>query len=79
MSLKETKKQLEEATRIEGNQGIKESLLAIGVSLLLGVGGYLYGSHMAEAGKHLGRMQILDKLTKAADELDSIDENINKN
>ena len=79
MSLKEIKNQLAKATRIERNQMAKESLLAIGGSLLLGVGVYLYGSHMGEAGKHLGRMQVLDKLTEATDKLISIDENINKN
>lgn len=79
MSLKETKKQFEEATRIEANQGLKESLLAMGGAFLMGVGVYFYGAHKGEAGKHIGRMQVLYKLTKAADELDSIDENINKN
>lgn len=80
MSLLESlKSNLEEAAKKEANQGVKESLLAIGGSLLVGVGVYLYGTHMGNTGRHLGRLEILDALSETAEKLDSLDVRIDKN
>ena len=78
MSYTEMKNTLKEATKKEVNQGGKECLKAIGGGLLAAIGIYLYGSHSVNFGQHVGRAQVLDKLTDAAEELESSNED-NKN
>lgn len=78
MSYTEMKNTFKEATKKEVNQGGKEFLKAIGGGLLMALGVYLYGSHSTNFGQHLGREEILDKLTDAAEELESSNED-NKN
>lgn len=78
MSYTEMKNTFNEATKKEVNQGGKEFLKAIGGGLLMGLGIYLYGSHAVNFGQHVGRAQVLDKLTDAAEELESSNED-NKN
>lgn len=78
MSYTEMKNTFKEATKKELNQGGKECLKAIGGGLLMSIGIYLYGSHISNFGQHLGRAEILDKLTDAAEELESSNED-NKN
>ena len=78
MSYTEMKNTFNEATKKEVNQGGKEFLKAICGRLLMGLGIYLYGSHAVNFGQHVGRAQVLDKLTDAAEELESSNED-NKN
>ena len=78
MSYTEMKNTFNEATKNEVNQGGKEFLKTIGGGLLMGLGIYLYGSHAVNFGQHVGRAQVLDKLTDAAEELESSNED-NKN
>lgn len=78
MSYTEMKNTLNEATKKEVNQGGKEFLKAICGGLLMTLGIYLYGSHAVNFGQHVGRAQVLDKLTDAAEELESSNED-NKN
>ena len=78
MSYTEMKNAFNEATKKEVNQGGKEFLKAIGGALLMSLGVYLYGSHAVNFGQHVGRAQVLDKLTDAAEELESSNED-NKN
>ena len=78
MSYTEMKNTLNEATKKEVNQGGKEFWKAIGGGLLMSLGIYLYGSHTANFGQHVGRAQVLDKLTDAAEKLESSNED-NKN
>lgn len=73
MSLTEMKNAFKEATKKELNQGGKEYWKAIGGGLLMSIGLYLYASHTSNFGQHVGRAEVLDKLS------DAIDENINKN
>lgn len=79
MSLTEMKKSFDEANERECKQGTKSALLGIGCSFGLGVILYLYGQCVLKTGRHLGRMDVLNTLSKAADELNSIEEVINKN
>lgn len=80
MSLLESaKKKLDEAIEHEGKQGVKSALLSIVSSLGIGACLYLYGQSMAKAGRHLGRMDVLDYFRKGADELDSLNVDIDKN
>ena len=78
MSYTEMKNTLNEATKKEVNQWGKEFLKTIGGGLLMSLGIYLYGSHAVNLGEHIGRAQVLDKLTDAAEELESSNED-NKN
>lgn len=78
MSYTEIKNTFKEATKKELNQGTKEALKAICGGLLMSFGVYLYGSHSANLGQHLGRAEILDQLTDTAEELESSNED-NKN
>lgn len=78
MSYTETKNAFKEESKKELIQGVKECLKAIGGGLLISIGVYLYGSHSTDFGQHLGRAEILDKLTDAAEELESSNED-NKN
>lgn len=78
MSYTEMKNTFKEATKKEANQSGKECLKAIGGGLLMALGVYLYGSHSSNFGQHLGRAEILDKLTDAAEELELSNED-NKN
>lgn len=78
MSYTEIKNTFKEATKKEVNQGGNEFLKAIGSGLLMALGVYLYGSHSVNFGQHLGRAEILDKLTDATEELESSNED-NKN
>ena len=78
MSYTEMKNTLREATKKECNQGGKEFLKAIGGGLLMILGVYLYGSHSVNFGQHVGRAEVLDELTDAAEELESSNED-NKN
>lgn len=80
MSLIETvTKGLKEATKKELNQGGKDYLKAIGGALLMSFGAYLFSSHAVEYGRHVGRAEVLGKLTDTAEELESSNEDINKN
>ena len=78
MSYTEMKNTFNEVTKKELNQGGKEFLKAFGGGLLMYVGAYLLSSHAVNFGKHVGRAQVLDKLTDAAEELESSNED-NKN
>ena len=78
MSYTEMKNTFNEATKKEVKQGGKEFLKTIGGGLLMGLGIYLYGSHAVNFGQNVGRAQVLDKLTDAAEELESSNED-NKN
>ena len=78
MSYTEMKNTLKEATKKELNQGGKECLKAIGGGLLMAIGIYLYGSHSTNFGQNLGRAEVFDKLSDAAEELESSNED-NKN
>ena len=78
MSFTEMKNTFNEATKKEIDQGGKEFLKAIGGGLLTALGVYLLSSHALEFGQHVGRAQVLDKLTDAAEELESSNED-NKN
>lgn len=78
MSYTETKNALKEATKKEVDQGCKEVLKAIGGGLLTSLGVYLLSSHAVNFGQHVGRAQVLDTLTDAAEELESSNED-NKN
>lgn len=78
MSYTEMKNTFKEATKKEVNQGGKEFLKAIGGGLLMVLGTYLFSSHAVEFGHHVGRAEVLDKLTDAAEELESSNED-NKN
>lgn len=78
MSYTEMKNTFKEATKKEVNQGGKEFLKAIGGGLLMILGGCLFSSHAVEFGHHVGRAEVLDKLTDAAEELESSNED-NKN
>lgn len=74
MSLIETvSKGLKEVTKKEFSQSGKEYLKAIGGGLLMSFGAYLFASHVVEFGRHIGRAEVLDKLS------DAVNENINKN
>lgn len=79
MSYTEMKNTFKKATKKELNQGGKDYLKAIGGGLLMSIGLYLYASHTAKFGQHVGRAEILDKLSDAAEELESSNEDINKN
>lgn len=78
MSYTEMKNTFKEATKKEVNQGGKEFLKAIGGGLVMCIGAYLFSSHAIEFGHHVGRAEILDKLTDTAEELESSNED-NKN
>lgn len=78
MSYTEMKNTLREATKKECNQGGNEFLKAIGGASLMCLGIYLYASHSINFGQHVGRAEVLDKLTDAAEELESSNED-NKN
>ena len=78
VSLTEMKNTFKEATKNELNQGGKEYLKAIGGVLLMGLGIYLFSSHAIEFGHHVGRAEVLDKLSESAEELESSNED-NKN
>lgn len=78
MSYTEMKNTFKEAAKKEVNQGGKDFLKAIGGGLLMGIGSYLFSSHAIEFGHHLGRAEVLDKLTDTAEELESSNED-NKN
>lgn len=74
----EMKNAFKEATKNETNQGDKEFFKAIGGGLLIGIGAYLYGSHAVELGRRVGRAQVFDDLSEAAEKLESSIED-NKN
>ena len=78
MSYTEIKNAFKEATKKEVNQGGKEFLKAFcgGVLMILGVN--LFSSHVLKFGQHVGRAEVLDKLSDAAEELESSNED-NKN
>lgn len=78
MSYTEMKNTFKEATKKEANQGGKEFLKVIGGVLLMCSGTYLYGLHSINFGQHVGRAEVLDKLSDAAEELESSNED-NKN
>ena len=78
MSYTEMKNTFKEATKKEVNQGGKEYLKAVVSGLLMGICAYLFSSHAIEFGHHVGRAEVLDKLTDAAEELESSNED-NKN
>lgn len=78
MSFTEMKNTFKEATKKELNQGGKQYLKAIGGGLLMTLGIYLLSSHAVEFGHHVGRAEVLDKLSDAAEELESSNED-NKN
>lgn len=78
MSYTEMKNTFNEATKKEVNQGGKEFLKSIGGGLLMILGIYLNVSHAVNFGQHVGRAEVLDKLTDAAEELESSNED-NKN
>ena len=78
MSYTEMKNTFKEATKKEVNQGGKEFLKSIGGGLLMALGAYLFSSHAIEFGHHVGRAEVLDKLSDAAEELESSNED-NKN
>lgn len=78
MSYTEMKNTLKEATKKEVNQGGKEFLKAISGGLLMCLGIYLNVSHSVNFGQHVGRAEVLDELTDAAEELESSNED-NKN
>ena len=78
MSYTEMKNTFKEATKKEVNQGGKEYLKATGGGLLMMLGIYLFSSHAIEFGHHVGRAEVLDKLSDAAEELESSNED-NKN
>lgn len=78
MSYTEMKNAFNEATKKEVNQGGKEFLKAFSGGLLMVLGTYLLSSHAVNFGQHVGRAQVLDKLTDAAEELESSNED-NKN
>lgn len=79
MSYTEMKNTFKEATKKELSQGGKEYLKAIGGALLMGIGAYLWSSHAVNFGQHVGRAEVLGKLTDTAEELESSNEDINKN
>ena len=79
MSLTEIKKSFDEANERECKQGMKSALFGIGCSFGLGFILYLYEQCVLKTGRHLGRMDVLNQLSEAADELNSIEEVINKN
>ena len=78
MSYTEMKNTLKEATKKEVNQGGKEFLKALGGGLLTCLGIFLFSSHAVEFGHHVGRAEVLDDLSDAAEELESSNED-NKN
>lgn len=78
MSFTEMKNTFKEATKKEVNQGGKEFLKALGGGLLMNLGVYLFSSHAIKFGHHVGRAEVLDKLSDAAEELESSNED-NKN
>ena len=78
MSYTEMKNTFKEATKKEVDQGGKEFLKATGGGLLTVIGIQLLSSHALEFGHHVGRAEVLDKLTDAAEELESSNEG-NKN
>ena len=78
MSYTEMKNTLKEETKKEVDQGGKEFLKAIGGGLLMIVGIHLFSSHTMAFGHHVGRAEVLDKLSDAAEELESSNED-NKN
>lgn len=78
MSYTEMKNTFKEATKKELSQGGKEYLKAIGGGLLMSFGAYLFSSHAVEFGHHVGRAEVLGKLTDTAEELESSNED-NKN
>lgn len=78
MSYTEMKNTFKEATKKEVNQGGKEFLKAIGGGLISLIGVYLFSSHAIEFGHHVGRAEVLDNLSDAAEELESSNED-NKN
>ena len=78
MSYTEMKNAFNEATKKEVNQGGKEFLKSIGGGLLMCLGIYLHVSHSVNFGQHVGRAEVLDKLTDAAEELELSNED-NKN
>lgn len=79
MSYTEMKNTFKEATKKELSQGGKEYLKAIGGGLLMGIGAYLFSSRAVNFGQHVGRAEVLGKLTDTAEELESSNEDINKN
>lgn len=79
MSLTEIKKCFKEATEREGKQGGSSALKAMGSMAIFSIFAGLYGAHMLDTGRHLGRMDVLSNLHKATEELESINEDINKN
>lgn len=78
MSYTEMKNALKEATKKEVDQGGKDFLKASGSGLLMIVGIYLFSSYTMSFGHHVGRAEVLDKLSDAAEELESSNED-NKN
>lgn len=78
MSYTEMKNTFKEAAKKEVNQGGNDFLKAVGGGLLMCIGSYLFSSHAIDFGQHVGRAEILDKLTDAAEELESSNED-NKN
>ena len=78
MSYTEMKNTFNEATKKEVNQGGKEFLKALGGGLVMCIGTCLLSSHAFEFGHHVGRAEVLDKLSDAAEELESSNED-NKN
>lgn len=78
MSYTEMKNTFKEATKKELSQGGKEYLKAIGGGLLMSIGAYLLSSHAVNFGQHVGRAEVLGKLTDTAEELESSNED-NKN
>lgn len=79
MSYTEMKNAFKEATKKELNQGGKEYLKAIGGGLLMSFGAYLFSSHAVKFGQRVGRAEVLCKLSDTAEELESSNEDINKN
>lgn len=76
--LKEIKQGLQEVANKETKLGVKECLMAFGGVFLMSLGAHQCISHAIEFGRRTGRAEILDKLSDAAEELESSNED-NKN
>lgn len=78
MSYTEMKNTFKEATKKKLSQCGKEYLKVIGGGLLMSLGAYLFSSYAVNFGQHVGRAEVLGKLTDTAEELESSNED-NKN
>ena len=76
--LKEIKQGLQEVANKETKLGVKECLMTFGGIFVMSFGACLCVSHAIEFGRRTGRVEILDKLSDAAEELESSNED-NKN